>query len=823
MIRFARFVLAALLFLLALAFGLATLGSATSEEGGVTWALAAVGAFIGWVAWRVWPGARTVQDESQRVAMMAFTDTRDAIQDALRPDPPAPRTARPTRSESAPSPPNVPIHGRTSTDTVSPAPSSERWIPPGEAVTIAGMVVPGGMIYVGSPRGGSGPWRSTIDPKARVARSDPDRHCHLMPYWPSYSEIDPRSRLAYLQWLAGGRSDPEVGIGHVFLFFYGLERRLFVDEKTDEVDALCAEVERLRTIYGDNHSFRRYSNHFLNAARTVALIGAGNGSRPSPPEPTLESDWEMPLELRVGLGRQIADGQPLTADWMLAWYLGHPETRLRVPAKRAFPEFCELFRIRFAEKFPKGLRVTRPKKTLKAEYRAASGEFSAHIKADLPDVISLRKPVNDVASIAERCMDELAAYSRVIGKDPAAAETIQAAALLPPELRHKAASDAAREFSDYLRSLTGGLFGSVPARELLRRLELQPGASDRLTKTVLRSLAGTLEAFGYGFEPDPAFGSPAPRITENLVVFELPENRSTDGAFGHAYGSAMSVLMLTAAVAHADGTMDDDEARHVLRSIRENVHLGAYERARLTALAAWMILTPPSFGELKKQLKGAPADARHALARYAIAAAAADDHVDNAEVKLLEKVYGLLDLDTGTLYSDLHALQDSSGPDEAPVAVKSETPGAPGFAIPRPETSPPLAGPDGTITLDHDRVSRIRNETDVVAGVLAGIFVQDGEPEDEPEPAPETTDVEDETDGLDRRHAALLDELLAREEWPREDFEALCRTFDLLPDGAMETINEWSFDRFDEALIEDGDPLTVHRATLHSTETEAHA
>jgi hypothetical protein len=31
----------------------------------------------------------------------------------------------------------------------------------------------------------------------------------------------------------------------------------------------------------------------------------------------------------------------------------------------------------------------------------------------------------------------------------------------------------------------------------------------------------------------------------------------------------------------------------------------------------------------------------------------------------------------------------------------------------------------------------------------------------------------------------------------------------LLPDGAIERINDWSFDRFEEALIEDGDEILV--------------
>jgi hypothetical protein len=50
-----------------------------------------------------------------------------------------------------------------------------------------------------------------------------------MGYWPLYSGIDPASRAAYLHWLTGGRKAPEAYIGYVFLFFYGIERRVLVD------------------------------------------------------------------------------------------------------------------------------------------------------------------------------------------------------------------------------------------------------------------------------------------------------------------------------------------------------------------------------------------------------------------------------------------------------------------------------------------------------------------------------------------------------------------------------------------------------------------
>jgi len=50
-----------------------------------------------------------------------------------------------------------------------------------------------------------------------------------MDYWPSYCEVSPRARAAYLRWLEDGRRDESTYIGYVFLFFYGLERRLLGD------------------------------------------------------------------------------------------------------------------------------------------------------------------------------------------------------------------------------------------------------------------------------------------------------------------------------------------------------------------------------------------------------------------------------------------------------------------------------------------------------------------------------------------------------------------------------------------------------------------
>ena len=111
------------------------------------------------------------------------------------------------------------------------------------------------------------------------------------------------------------------------------------------------------------------------------------------------------------------------------------------------------------------------------------------------------------------------------------------------------------------------------------------------------------------------------------------------------------------------------------------------------------------------------------------------------------------------------------------------------------------------------RIERVRRETEVVTSVLSGIFTTTEDPDSDPIPEL-PIDEPAAFEGLDRRHATLLDEILGRETWSRADMEALCRGFELLPDGAIETLNEWSFDRFDAAIIEDGDPLFVQYDVL---------
>jgi hypothetical protein len=111
------------------------------------------------------------------------------------------------------------------------------------------------------------------------------------------------------------------------------------------------------------------------------------------------------------------------------------------------------------------------------------------------------------------------------------------------------------------------------------------------------------------------------------------------------------------------------------------------------------------------------------------------------------------------------------------------------------------------LVLNKNRIKELRRDTEDISEILCEIFTaSEGGGGDIAIPK------NDNLLGLDDMCSSLLKILLTKESWQREEWETLVRQFDLMPDGAMEMINERAFDNFDEPLIEDGDNLTINVA-----------
>ena len=72
--------------------------------------------------------------------------------------------------------------------------------------------------------------------------------------------------------------------------------------------------------------------------------------------------------------------------------------------------------------------------------------------------------------------------------------------------------------------------------------------------------------------------------------------------------------------------------------------------------------------------------------------------------------------------------------------------------------------------------------------------------------------------GLDDRHASLLHEIVSLDAIDSAAFSDLARKHGLFAAGAIEAINEWSFQRFEEALLDDGEPIEIARHLIRITD-----
>ncbi len=687
-------------------------------------------------------------------------------------------------------------HRSTSTG----GPESGFWVPMGERVTVAGLEMAGGLLYVGrglKSLSGYDTEPSLIDPSLKVDRKRPDYLGQELSYWPSYSRISPASRAAYLEWLAEGRKRPNTGVGYVFLYFYGLERRLLGGIARRDMDpadraAIIDEVRRLLGLYGHNNSFNGYASRLLEVAE---CLGDLSGLMESLPPETVS--FEMPFKLKVGLGLAGRDQRPLPASWAYAWLRFGTQYWPRTPATRCREEFELLFDVRYRQHFNGGVIPKRSKKVLKAAFAPASQTFGGSVKLmveDLPDVTGQTAVLGPMRELADRCTDELDAYSRWLGKHPDSTPTPGAIALLPLELADPDSLGTLGLLLQRLELETADGPSLVSAHEIWQAWN--PGSA-KASKGEFVQIAQALERRGLAIEPDPRFGW-SPNLETSLMVFRaLPGAPATPSP---EYQAAALFLDVGMALSAADGSAGDEESR-LLREYLDAVGVTFAELERLRVRLKWLEAKPPSLQSFKKRVEGLTSTQKATLCQLLLAIVAADGVIDPGEVKLLTKFYPMLGREPSQVYSDLHSWDSSAPTDDEPIEIVEANVQR---GVPLPPRQP------GAVRLDMDKVRAKIRETELVGAILGDVFQPD-EPQAEAstdEPAVQVVA------GLDRQHGSLAMSLVGRATISRDEFAQLAKVAGLLPDGALETLNEWNFERAGVPLLDGDDELEIEMTML---------
>ena len=674
-----------------------------------------------------------------------------------------------------------------------------RWVNQGEPVKIQNFDISLGLFYLGEALAmpdGRIIDQYAINQKLPVSLAQSDVGGSSMPYWPSYASLTPSARRAFLEWMAGGRKDPTYGIGFVFLFFYGAEHRLFIEGNLIAAHVLIPEIERLLSIYGQNHSFCGYATNFLIHAR----LAAGLPLEPPRLSPERSASPDLPLQVRLYLGEKLSASSALSAHDALIWVLALPDIYLRTAAIRCFDEFVALWKLRFAEKFPSGFQVKVPAKKIAFIYRACSGAFQVEVPGphtQYPDIAAARQSLEGLKSLAQACTDELDGYSRFIGRRPERKSSVEAAILLPKILQRDSSTSPLRDAGQRIAGIMGsGNTATTKLREILKAAALGFPEKGKLAHVVCDQLGQVLDRIDVAIEPDRRYGGGAAQIDDQVVIFRAYQGGPIDPK-KPSYQRMKIQVEVAALAGAADGSATADDLQSIIANIKAAPDLTRTEGLRLIAYAITIFKSSAKQERIMRRLAECGETERQAIAMVAVSLIAKENHVDPKQVRFLERLNKALRLPKDKVYEDLH--RASAGPDE-PITVSPEN-RIPGIPIPKQ--------PEPGIYIDAGRLAAVQKQTQAVSEILTQIFADDaGGPKTEPEVPPPHADASP-FKGLDRSHAELVEYMEMKGEIARQEFEERAKSLKLLPAGAIEKINDWSFDRFEEPLLEEGEHIVL--------------
>ena len=551
-------------------------------------------------------------------------------------------------------------------------------------------------------------------------------------------------------------------------------------------------------MYGANASFRGYATRLLDVVRILA------SEETELEPPTERSGYDLPLSVRVGIGRIVAADSPLPANWALSWFVTHPETSAstRMPMRRCPQEFGELFRVRYMREHGDGLLLKSTTSKLQMIITPASASFGGRIdlSMDLPDISALTAPFSKLRKTGECCAADLEAFGRWVGRNPEAPKTIAAVALLPPELATTHDSSEARGLWGWVQKTVGSAeLAGCSTDDLLQHCA--SFGLGKLAKSEAVLLAQLLEKGGYGIEPDVRFGGAPLAPGGTAVLFKLPAGAAAIAS--PEYAAATVLLHLAVAISVADGSISPSEEEHLKEHLQRALALSDAERLRLSAHLAWLMQSPPSLSGIKKRLEPLDQRQRSGIADFIVGVAGADGHISPDEIRTLGKVYPMLGLAADDVYSHVHAMAAgaATGIEAAePVTVIPAHPSA-GFAV------PPRPGSPDAVQLDMTAVKAKLAQSAQISAILDDIFTDDDAVS---MPAQTTTKAPD--GKVPSAYGILLSRIIERSEWSRADFEALTADCRLLPDAAIDAINEAAFEHTGGPVLEGDDPIQIDAA-----------
>jgi hypothetical protein len=281
-----------------------------------------------------------------------------------------------------------------------------RWIPPGESITIAGKKIINGNFYFGNKTKNSccsALDTSLIDDNLSIIASDKKYTDHSTCFYPKFSLLSPKCKGAYIDWLASDRTDVDVPMCYIYIYFYGLEHRIIFDYQEN----LVTDNEYL-ALFNELNSFRLLlkDTTFYQKATCLMEWMAINKPRLLQMPTTNLALIKNSLFFKYTLAIEAIRNKPISSDLALTWLWQSKNYSFNKKILKDYSIFANLFKKQYYKQFGDGVVVTRSDKRLSLTYKT-SVNTSHSLPVNLLAAKRTKRQLSMLAQIADQCTDAL--------------------------------------------------------------------------------------------------------------------------------------------------------------------------------------------------------------------------------------------------------------------------------------------------------------------------------------------------------------------------------------------------------------------------------
>ena len=450
-------------------------------------------------------------------------------------------------------------------------------------------------------------------------------------FWPRYVELSPAQRAEYLEWLAENRKTMPVNLGYLFLYFFGLERRILIDDV--EPEPILRELLQLLKRFGKLDIFYNVASHF------VAFVFA------SVKIERIRENWFQRLfikpthklhedELVVALTWLHQHDKPLPGE--LAYQIAMRDVRClsHETSEDSDQKLRALFLEKYATAFPDGLLLAQSEREHVFSYRPLNPTLQDWRTSEklhsvtLPDVLGAAEQFYPLAEIWYACMDEL------------------------NDVAHTDSAFWQRIIDECIDS-RGHAIADI--RAITKALTIKPEFGGSLSMAQSLELLERARSIHLSLEPHPLVLFRPYRQKDRVAI--VPIDRPDKNVSEHYYLAAQVLLELGFGMALADGEIDRAEMLHLPAIVSAQFHFSEDDRRRITAFCELLRQHPPKLSTIARRMsRELDSTTLNELGRFLVGIAAANNVIEEKEHQSLIKIFEELGLEDDSLEAAYHLL-----------------------------------------------------------------------------------------------------------------------------------------------------------------------